>query len=61
MTSQVSGNASPAMNEISPGTTTNGIHVTAKARASMFVDSESVSNGTDESELQYAKQPERRI
>jgi hypothetical protein len=49
------------MNETLTGTTTKDRHVTAKALASMRVNSESVSNEIDESELQGEKHPEQRI
>jgi hypothetical protein len=50
VTAQQGGNASPAMNEVLRGTTTNKIFVFQQTRASMRPNSESVSNEIDESE-----------
>jgi hypothetical protein len=58
---QQGGNASPAMNKIFAGTTTKDICVAANASASMRVNSDSVSNEIDESDLQDEKQYEQRI
>jgi hypothetical protein len=55
---QRGGNASPAVNKIFAGTTTKDICVAANASASMRVNSESVSNEIDESELQDEKHDE---
>jgi hypothetical protein len=49
------------MNETFPGTTTKDRHVAAKASASMRVNSESVSNEIDESDLQCEKHDKQRI
>jgi hypothetical protein len=61
MTAQEEGNASPAMNEVLRGTTTKDRFVSRQARASMRINSESVSNEIDESELQHEKHSEQRI
>jgi hypothetical protein len=58
---QKGGNASPAVNEISAGTRTKARSVAMKARASMHINSESISNEIDESDLQYEKHDEQRI
>jgi hypothetical protein len=58
VTAQEGGNASPAMNDVFSGTTTNAKSVTPQARASTRVNSESVSNEIDESDLQSEKQSE---
>jgi hypothetical protein len=55
VTVQWGGNASPAMNEILPGTTTKDSFVSQQAPVSIRVNSESVSNEIDESGLQYEK------
>jgi hypothetical protein len=55
------GNASPAMNETLIGTTTKERCVASKALASMRVNSDSVSNEIDESDLQPEKHDEQRI
>jgi hypothetical protein len=49
------------MNEIFRGTKTKDRSVPAQALASILVNSESVSNKIDESDLQNAKHPEQRI
>jgi hypothetical protein len=49
------------MNETPTGTTTKDRHVAAKALASIRVNSESVSNEIDESDLQGEKHDEQRI
>jgi hypothetical protein len=61
VTTQEGGNASPAMNEIRPGTTTKETFVAAQAPASMCVNSGSVSNKIDESDVQPEKHSEQRI
>jgi hypothetical protein len=61
VTAQERGNASPAMNEVLRGTTTEDIYVSAKARASMRANSESVSNEINESDLQSKNHSEQRI
>jgi hypothetical protein len=43
-TIEKTGNASPAMNNIFPGTRNNDTHVATKAWASIYLNSESVSN-----------------
>jgi hypothetical protein len=58
---QERGNAAPAMNKVLPGTTTKGRLVSQQARVSMRVNSESVSNEIDESDLQDEKHDEQRI
>jgi hypothetical protein len=49
------------MNEVLLGTTTKDRLVSQKAPASMRVNSESVSNEIDESDVQYEKHDEQRI
>jgi hypothetical protein len=49
------------MNEIFCGTKTKDRYVLAQALASILVNSESVSNEIDESDLQSAKHPKQRI
>jgi hypothetical protein len=49
------------MNETFTGATIKDRHVAAKMPASMSVNSEFVSNETDESDLQYEKHGEERI
>jgi hypothetical protein len=49
------------MNETLLGTTTKNRPAFMKVPASIHVNSESVSNEIDESELQYEKQYEQRI
>jgi hypothetical protein len=61
VTVQERGNASPAMNEALPGTITKNGFVSQQARHSIRVNSESLSNEIDESDLQYAKHDEPRI
>jgi hypothetical protein len=61
VTAQDGGKASPATNQILPGTTTKDRFVCPQAPASMHVNSESVSNEIDESDLQYEKHFEQRI
>jgi hypothetical protein len=61
VTSQEGGNASPAMNDVFPGTTTKERLVPKQAPVSMRVNSESVSNEIDESDLQFEKHCEQRI
>jgi hypothetical protein len=61
MTAHPSGVALPAMDEVFRGTTTDNIPVPKKALASMRMSSESSSNITDESDLQYEKHDEQRI
>jgi hypothetical protein len=60
-TAQEDGNAVPAMNEALSGTRTKDKRVAAKAFDSMPVDSQSVANEIDESELQQQKHFEQRI
>jgi hypothetical protein len=61
VTSQDRGNASPAMNETFPGTTTKDRFVFQQTRGSMRVNSESFSNEIDESDLQFEKHLQQRI
>jgi hypothetical protein len=61
VTAQEGGNTSPAMNEVLTGTTTKDRFVLQQAPASMRVNSESVSNEIDESDLQNKKHFEQRI
>jgi hypothetical protein len=61
VTAQEGGNASPAMNDVLPGTTTKCRRVPMKAPDSMRANSESRSNEIDESEKQYEKHDEQRI
>jgi hypothetical protein len=61
VTAQKRENASPAMNEIFPGTTTKDRSVASQARASMRANCEFVSNESDESALQYPKHNKQRI
>jgi hypothetical protein len=49
------------MNDALSGTTTDGKDVLLKAQASMRVNSDSVSNEIDESEMQCEKHSEERI
>jgi hypothetical protein len=49
------------MNEVFPGTITKYRSAPAKASVSIRVNSESVSNEIDESDLQYEKHDEQRI
>jgi hypothetical protein len=49
------------MNDVLSGTTTKDRFVHWQALASMRVNSESVSNEIDESDLQYEKHDEQRI
>jgi hypothetical protein len=49
------------VNEVLPGTTTEDRFVPLQAPAPMRVNSESVSNAIDESNLQYKKHDEQRI
>jgi hypothetical protein len=60
-TIQPAGKASPAMNMILSGTTTDETDVPAKAPASMRINSESRSNEIDKSESQDEKHDEPRI
>jgi hypothetical protein len=53
--------ASPAMNDVLPGTKTEYKCVPTKASASIRVTSECLSNETDENNLQDEKQYEQRI
>jgi hypothetical protein len=61
VTAQERGNALPAMNNVFSGITTKDRSVIAQARASIRVNSESISNEIDESDLQYEKHDEQRI
>jgi hypothetical protein len=61
VTAQWLGKASRAMNKIFPGPTTNDRFVPAKARASIRINCESLSNEIDESDLQDEKHDEQRI
>jgi hypothetical protein len=61
VTAQEAGNASPAMNEVLPGITAEDSFVSQKARAWMSVNSASVSNEIDESDVQSEKHDEQRI
>jgi hypothetical protein len=61
VTAQEGENASPAMSETLPGTTTKDRLVPAQAPASMRVNSESSSNEIDESDSQDEKHNEQRI
>jgi hypothetical protein len=61
MTAQWRGKASLAMNEVFRGTTTKYRCVPAKASAEIQVNSESVSNEINESDMQYEKYDEQRI
>jgi hypothetical protein len=61
VTAQERENASPAMNEIFPGTTTKDRSVGSQTRASMRAYSESDSNEIDESDLQCEKHSKQRI
>jgi hypothetical protein len=61
VTAQRGGNASPAMNEVRPGTTIKDRFVRQQASASMPVNSEFVSNEIDESDPQHKKHSEQRI
>jgi hypothetical protein len=58
---QPGGNALLAMNPLFSGTTTDDKDVKWKAQSSMRVNSESVSNEIDESDLQFEKHDEERI
>jgi hypothetical protein len=49
------------MNEMFPGTITKDRLVSQKARVSMLINSESVSNEIDENGLQREKHDEQRI
>jgi hypothetical protein len=60
VTVQEGGNASPAMNDVLPGTTTKDRRVALQAPASMRINSDSVSNEIDESDLQSEKHDEQR-
>jgi hypothetical protein len=53
VTAQEGGNASPAMNQTLTGTTMKDRLVFQQATALMRVNSESISNEIDKSELQY--------
>jgi hypothetical protein len=59
-TVQWHGKAPPAMNEVLHGTPGNR-YVPAKVSVSIHTDSESVSNETDESDLQYEQYDEQMI
>jgi hypothetical protein len=61
VTVQERGNASPAMKKVLPGTTTKDRLVREQARVSICVNSESVLNEIDESDLQSEKHDEQRI
>jgi hypothetical protein len=61
LTVQETGNASLAITETLAGAIANDRHVAAKDLASMHVNSESVSNEIDESELHDEKHDEQRI
>jgi hypothetical protein len=58
---ELDGNASPATNDVFPGTTTDDKDVELKARASTHANSESLSNEIDERDLQYEQHSEQRI
>jgi hypothetical protein len=58
---QETGNASPAMNAVLPGTMTKDSCVSQQAPASIRVNSDFASNEIDESDLQSEKQYEQRI
>jgi hypothetical protein len=59
VTTQLYGNASPSMNEVSSETTTDNKDVEWKATTSIRANSDSVSNEIQEGELQLAKQSEQ--
>jgi hypothetical protein len=61
VTAQWRGKAAPPMNDVFCGTTTKDRHVPLKALASIRVNSESVSNEIDESDLHTEKHSEQRI
>jgi hypothetical protein len=61
VTVQSAGNASTAMNETLTGTTTKERCVPAKAPVSIRINSESVSNEIDESDVQHKKHNGKRI
>jgi hypothetical protein len=55
VTAQEGGYATPAMNEVLPGTITKDRGVCQQAKAPVCANSEPVSNDIDESDLQYEK------
>jgi hypothetical protein len=55
------GNAFPAINDAFSGTITDDNDVIVKASASMRINSESVSNEIDESDVQLKKHLQQRI
>jgi hypothetical protein len=61
LTVQETGNASSAMNETLAGAIANDKHVAPNDLVSMRVNSESISNEIDESDLQCEKHDEQRI
>jgi hypothetical protein len=61
VTLQEGGNASAARNDVLLGTITKDRFVSEQAPASIRINSESVSNEIDESDLQYEKRDEQRI
>jgi hypothetical protein len=61
VTAHEGGNASPAMNDVLPGTISKDRFVASQALASMHANSEFVSNEIDESGRQYEKDDKQRI
>jgi hypothetical protein len=61
VTAQEGGSASPAMNDVLPGMIAKDRFVFKQALASIRVNSDSVSNEINESDLQHEKHDEQRI
>jgi hypothetical protein len=61
VTAQWRGKASPAMNEVLPGTTTKYRCDPGKSADRICLNSQSVSNEIDESDLQYEKHKNQSI